>query len=110
MERFENKGYLRLSDIVRQKEVTQAEAAANRAALDAAVRSGDTKVIGRAKAKPRKARHGSPGILPISRSSWLAGVRDGRYPKPIHLSSRTTVWRTADVMALVESISALGSV
>jgi prophage regulatory protein len=33
------------------------------------------------------------GPLPISRSSWWAGVASGRYPKPVKLGPRITAWR-----------------
>lgn len=47
-----------------------------------------------------------PAIIPISRSSWLAGVRGGIYPKPVKLGKRTTAWRVSDVRALIESMVA----
>ena len=43
-------------------------------------------------------------IIPISRSAWWAGVKDGRYPKPVKLSKNTTVWRISDIRKLIESI------
>jgi prophage regulatory protein len=43
-----------------------------------------------------------PGLIPISRSSWWAGVKAGRYPQPIKLSARITVWRTKDILALIQ--------
>jgi prophage regulatory protein len=42
------------------------------------------------------------GPLPISRSSWWAGVASGRYPKPVKLGPRITVWRVADIRKLIE--------
>jgi predicted DNA-binding transcriptional regulator AlpA len=44
-------------------------------------------------------------LIPISRSSWWAGVKTGRYPQPVKLEPRTTAWRAADIAALLESIS-----
>jgi prophage regulatory protein len=41
-------------------------------------------------------------IIPISRSSFLQGVRDGRFPKPIKLGKRTTAWRVADIRKLID--------
>jgi len=35
--------------------------------------------------------------VPVSRSAWWDGVRCGRYPKPIKLSPRVTVWREMDI-------------
>jgi prophage regulatory protein len=42
------------------------------------------------------------GPLPISRSSWRAGVASGRYPKPVKLGPRTTAWRVSDLRALMD--------
>jgi predicted DNA-binding transcriptional regulator AlpA len=41
-------------------------------------------------------------FIPISRSSWWAGVKSGRYPKPFKLSERTTVWHSQDIKAIIE--------
>lgn len=46
----------------------------------------------------------SPPIIPVSKSSWWAGVKSGRYPKPVKLSPRTTAWRVEDIRALIESM------
>lgn len=43
-----------------------------------------------------------PPIIPVSRSTWWAGVRSGRFPKPVKLGPRTTVWRVSDIRALIE--------
>ena len=50
-----------------------------------------------------------PPIIPISKSSWWAGVKTGKYPKPIKLGPRTTAWRAKDIQALVERINDNGS-
>lgn len=42
-------------------------------------------------------------IVPVSRSTWWLGVKNGRYPKPVkHLGPRITCWRASEVMTLVE--------
>jgi prophage regulatory protein len=43
------------------------------------------------------------GPLPISRSSWWAGVASGRYPKPVKLGLRITAWRVNDLRALIDN-------
>lgn len=48
---------------------------------------------------------GTPAIIPISRTTWLDGVKKGRFPKPVKLSERTTAWRVEDIRALIESTS-----
>ena len=42
-------------------------------------------------------------MLPISRSTWWAGVKSGRFPKPLKLGPRITVWRLEDVRGLLEN-------
>jgi len=41
-------------------------------------------------------------FIPVSRSHWWQGVKEGRYPRPIKLSERVTVWRASDIRALIE--------
>ncbi len=41
-----------------------------------------------------------PPIIPISKSTWWAGVKAGRFPKPIKLSARITVWHVEDIRKL----------
>ena len=43
-------------------------------------------------------------LLPIGRSSWWAGVRAGRFPQPVKLGPRTTVWRRRDIISLIERL------
>ncbi len=42
------------------------------------------------------------GPIPVSKSTWWAGIRSGRFPKPLKLGPRTTVWRVEDIRALIE--------
>lgn len=41
------------------------------------------------------------GLLPISKSTWWEGVRTGRYPQPVKLGPRITVWRAEDIERLI---------
>ena len=43
-------------------------------------------------------------IIPISKSSWWAGVKAGLYPEPLKIGPNTTVWREDEVRALVEDL------
>lgn len=36
-------------------------------------------------------------ILPISRSSFLEGVRQGIYPKPVRFGKRMDLWRVKEI-------------
>lgn len=47
-----------------------------------------------------------PPIIPISKSTWWAGVRTGRFPKPVKLGPRTTAWRVEDIRDLIERTAA----
>lgn len=42
-----------------------------------------------------------PPIIPVSKSTWWAGVRSGRFPKSVKLGPRITVWRVEDIKELL---------
>jgi predicted DNA-binding transcriptional regulator AlpA len=44
-------------------------------------------------------------LLPISASSWWAGVAGGKFPRPVKLGPHTTAWRWEDIQALLDSLS-----
>ena len=39
--------------------------------------------------------------LRIGLTQWWCGVRDGIYPQPVRLGSRTTRWRKSDIDRLI---------
>ena len=41
-------------------------------------------------------------LIPVSRSTWWAGVKAGRYPKPHKIGARCTAWRAEDIRALIQ--------
>ena len=43
-------------------------------------------------------------IIPVGKSSWWAGCKTGRYPKPVKLGPRTTAWTAEDIAALVKKL------
>jgi prophage regulatory protein len=53
-------------------------------------------IIGNAKADPP-----IPAIIPVSRSTWLEGVKNGRYPRPVKLGPRIAAWRVSDIRDLI---------
>ncbi|MFM8342191.1 MAG: helix-turn-helix transcriptional regulator [Methylomonas sp.] len=57
-------------------------------------------IVGNPKAEPP-----IPAIIPVSKSSWWAGVKEGRYPKPVKLGPRTTAWKVEDIRALIEQLA-----
>ncbi len=55
-------------------------------------------IIGDAKASPP-----IPAVIPVSKSTWWAGVKSGRYPQPVRtLGLRITAWRVEDIRALIQ--------
>ncbi|MBU3697782.1 AlpA family transcriptional regulator [Dechloromonas sp.] len=48
-------------------------------------------------------KRGIPAVIPVSKSTWWEGVKQGRFPKPIKLGPRTTAWNVADIRALIAS-------
>lgn len=52
----------------------------------------------------KKSQPPIPALIPISRSSFWAGVKEGRYPQPIKLGKRCTAWRVEEIYAYIESV------
>jgi predicted DNA-binding transcriptional regulator AlpA len=56
-------------------------------------------IIGDPKANPP-----IPPIVPVSKSTWWQGVREGRYPQPTRaLGARITAWAASDIRRLVDA-------
>ena len=43
-------------------------------------------------------------LFPINKSTWSQGCRTSRYPQPVKLGPRTTVWRAEDIRELIQSV------
>ena len=52
-------------------------------------------------------KRGTPGVFPVSKSAWWAGVKSGKYPQPVKLGPKTTAWRVDDIRNLCNA-TALG--
>ena len=50
----------------------------------------------------KKANPPIPPIIPVSKATWYAGVRAGRYPRPVQLGANMVAWRWKDIRQLVE--------
>lgn len=62
-------------------------------------------IIGNKKAEPP-----IPPTVPVSKSTWWAGVKTGRFPAPTRvLGGRIAAWRVEDIRALIEGGGAIGS-
>ncbi len=46
-------------------------------------------------------------VIPVSKSTWWAGVKSGRFPKSIKMGERITVWKAEDIRQLIESLDTL---
>ncbi|MBU0724159.1 MAG: AlpA family phage regulatory protein [Alphaproteobacteria bacterium] len=46
-----------------------------------------------------------PSLIPVSKSTWWAGVKSGRYPRPVKLGPRITAWRVEDIRHLIEEMA-----
>lgn len=49
------------------------------------------------------------GPVPVGKSTWWQGVKEGRFPQPIKLGPRITVWRLEDIEALLRDGPAVTS-
>ena len=45
-----------------------------------------------------------PAIIPVSRTTWLEGVKSGIYPTSINLSARTVAWKVEDILELIATL------
>ncbi len=43
-------------------------------------------------------------VIPVGKSSWWAGVKAGRYPKPVKLSANCTAWKAEDIRRLISEL------
>ena len=58
-------------------------------------------IVGRPETKGRPA---VVGFLNYGRSTWLAGVKSGRFPKPVKLGPNTVGWKVEDIRQLIEKL------
>jgi len=50
------------------------------------------------------ASKGIQHLIPVSRATWYAGIKSGKFPKPIRLSEGVSVWRTSDIDTLCHQL------
>lgn len=41
-------------------------------------------------------------FYPVSKSTWWAGIKAGKYPAGVKLSERVTAWKAEDIHALIQ--------
>lgn len=77
-------GYLRLTQIIGQSEITEVQAALNR-------NSGKG---------PKRPRPSIPALIPVSQATWWNGCKSGRFPKGVKpAGGNITMWRVEDIRA-----------
>ncbi len=80
-------GFLRLSQIIGQESVSAEQAAENR-------RKGKN---------PRRPRPNIPALIPVKKSTWWAGIKSGRFPKPTKaLGRRISAWSVDSIRTLID--------
>jgi predicted DNA-binding transcriptional regulator AlpA len=47
-----------------------------------------------------------PALIPIGRTTFLSGVKSGKFPQPVKLTERTAAWRVEDIRMLIEKLGA----
>ncbi|MGZ8946415.1 MAG: helix-turn-helix transcriptional regulator [Methylococcaceae bacterium] len=52
----------------------------------------------------KKANPPTPPIIPVSRTTWLDGVKSGIFPAPVKLGGRTNAWRVEDIRKCVSNL------
>jgi predicted DNA-binding transcriptional regulator AlpA len=58
-----------------------------------------SQIIGNPRANPP-----IPALIPVGKSCWWAGVKTGRFPQPVRLGARLTMWRTEDILGLIATL------
>lgn len=43
-------------------------------------------------------------LIPVSRSSWYAGVKNGKYPAPYSIGPRTSAYKTSEIYQLIKKL------
>lgn len=95
-------GFLRLDQIVNRPAVRARDAIP--------AKKGESGEILKPAKSARRGRPASQGLIPVSRSHFLDGVRTGKYPAPVKLSKGVTCWRSSDIEALVKRLAPEGGV
>lgn len=44
-------------------------------------------------------------IIPVSRATWYDGIKKGRFPAPVKLGPRVSLWRRSEIELLIASLS-----
>lgn len=59
-----------------------------------------SQIIGNSKATPP-----IPPLIPVCKSTWWEGVKEGHFPKPVKIGQRCTCWRVEDIRNLILKVA-----
>lgn len=45
-----------------------------------------------------------PAIIPLKKTAWWDGVKTGRFPQPVRITSRAVAWKRSDIDRLIASL------
>jgi predicted DNA-binding transcriptional regulator AlpA len=45
-------------------------------------------------------------LIPVSRTTWLEGVKSGKFPRPVKLGGSMNYWRGDDIRKLIADLNA----
>lgn len=54
-------------------------------------------------------KRGTPALIPLGRTSWLDGVKQGKFPQPVKLGPRAVGWRVEEIRELINKMSKGGA-
>ncbi len=49
-------------------------------------------------------KKGIAPLIPVSRSGWYQGIKEGRFPQPVKLGQRAVAWRSGDIADLLKRL------
>ncbi len=47
-------------------------------------------------------------IIPVAKTAWYQGVKEGRFPAPVKLTKRASGYRVGDIRALIARLGDAG--
>jgi len=43
-------------------------------------------------------------FIPVSKTAWFEGIKEGRYPKQVKLGKRMSAWKCEDIRQLIAEL------
>ena len=48
------------------------------------------------------------GIVPVSKTTWYQGIKEGRFPRPLQISAKRVGWLASQIKRVVEDAAISG--